>query len=246
MNRPEAKNALSTAMLVAMADTWVEINGNDSIACAILTGAANDFCAGADLKAAAGSGGTDSYGDRLQADPDIRWKGLLRNYTLTKPLITAVEGFAMAGGMELVLASDIRVAAEGAIFALPEARRGLFPAAGGSVRLRRQIPYALAMDLMLTGRRMDAAEAARVGLVTRLVPDGHALAEAKRAARMICDNAPLAIRAIKRAVRETAVMDEDEALRTELEIALPVLQSDDAREGMRAFAEKRQPQFKGS
>jgi enoyl-CoA hydratase len=245
LNRPEARNALDNAMLVGLADTWVEVNRADSIRCVILTGAGGEFCSGADLKAGATGPGADDHGRGLEADPDIRWRALLRHYTVHKPLIAAVEGHAMAGGMELILASDIRVAGAGATFGLPEARRGLFPAAGGTVRLPRQIPRAVAMDIMLTGRPVDAEEALRLGLISRLVPSGDALATARQIAETVCANAPLAIRAIKQSVRETDAMGEEEALERELEIGMPVLQSADAREGMRAFAEKRPARFEG-
>ncbi len=243
MDRPAAKNALNDRMLVALADIWAELNQDDGIRCVILTGAGGEFSSGADLRDAVGGSGDARR--RVETDPDVRWRGLLRHYTLDMPLIAAVEGHAMAGGMELVLASDIRVAGAGATFGLPEARRGLYPAAGGSVRLPRQIPRAVAMDVMLTGRTMDADEAVRHGLIARLVPAGMALDEAKKIAGAICANAPLAVRAIKQVVRETEAMSEVDALAWELEIALPVLMSVDAREGMRAFAEKRPPHFLG-
>jgi enoyl-CoA hydratase len=245
IDRPAARNALNGSMLVALADIWAEINRDESIRCAILTGAGGEFSSGADLKDAIVDPGDEDYDRRVQSDPDVRWRGLLRHYTLDKPLITAIEGHAMAGGMELVLASDIRVASASAIFGLPEVRRGLYPAAGGSVRLPRQIPRSVAMDIMLTGRAMDAKEAWRLGLVARLVGVGQALDEARGIAKAICANAPLAVRAIKRAVRETEAMSEADALARELEIAKPVLMSEDSREGMRAFAEKRPAQFSG-
>jgi enoyl-CoA hydratase len=245
IDRPAARNALNGSMLVALADIWAEINRDEAIRCAILTGAGGEFSSGADLKDAIVDPGDEDYDRRVQSDPDVRWRGLLRHYTVDKPLITAIEGHAMAGGMELVLASDIRVASASAIFGLPEVRRGLYPAAGGSVRLPRQIPRSVAMDIMLTGRAMDANEAWRLGLVARLVGVGQALDEARGIAKAICANAPLAVRAIKRAVRETEAMSEADALARELEIAKPVLMSEDSREGMRAFAEKRPAQFSG-
>jgi enoyl-CoA hydratase len=245
MDRPAAKNALNDRMLVALADIWAELNQDEGIRCVILTGAGGEFSSGADLRDAVAGRGRDDDRPRVETDPDVRWRGLLRHYTLDMPLIAAVEGHAMAGGMELVLASDIRVAGLGATFGLPEARRGLYPAAGGSVRLPRQIPRAVAMDVMLTGRTLAAEEALRHGLIARLVPAGMALDEAKKIAGAICANAPLAVRAIKQVVRETEAMSEVDALARELEIALPVLTSADAREGMRAFAEKRPPHFLG-
>ena len=150
LDRPEAKNALSLPMLVGMADAWEEIDGDDGIRCAVLTGAGGTFCSGMDLKSMSGPD-ADRYGDRMQADPDLHWKALLRHYQLRKPLIAAVEGWAVAGGTEILQATDIRVAGAGAKFGVFEARRGLFPLGGSTVRLRRQIPYTMAMDLLQAG-----------------------------------------------------------------------------------------------
>ncbi len=244
MNRPEAKNAFSLPMLVGMADAWAEIDGDDDVRCAILTGAGGTFCAGADLKAMGGSQQPDAYRQRMEADPDLHWKALLRHYHVKKPLIAAVEGYAVAGGTEILQATDIRVAAEGATLGVFEARRGLFPLGGSTVRLARQIPYTVAMEILLTGREVSAREAHRIGLVGRVVPDGEALAEAKRIAAVIGENGPLAVEAIKRSVRETEGLPEDEALKIELEIGWPVFGTEDAKEGPRAFAEKRPPAFR--
>src|SRR5256714_8484197 len=165
MNRPETKNSLSPAMLVGMADAWVEIDEDDSVRCAVLTGAGGDFCTGMDLKAFSAGGGDNPYADRFSADPDLHWKALLRHYQPKKPLIAAVEGYAVAGGTEILQATDIRVAGEGATFGIFEAKRGLFPLGGSTVRLARQIPYTVAMEMLLTGRAMSATEAHRIGLV---------------------------------------------------------------------------------
>ncbi|HEY1636590.1 MAG TPA: crotonase/enoyl-CoA hydratase family protein, partial [Acidimicrobiales bacterium] len=231
MNRPEARNAFSLPMLVGMADAWAEIDGDDDVRCAILTGAGGTFCAGADLKAMGGSQQPDAYRERMQADPDLHWKALLRHHHVKKPLIAAVEGYAVAGGTEILQATDIRVAGEGATFGVFEARRGLFPLGGSTVRLARQIPYTVAMELLLTGRSVSAREAHRIGLVGRVVPDGDALAEARRIAGLIGENGPLAVEAIKRSVRETEGLPEDEALKIELEIGWPIFGTEDAKEG---------------
>jgi enoyl-CoA hydratase len=244
MNRPEARNAFSLPMLVGLADAWAEIDGDDDVRCAILTGAGGTFCAGADLKAMGGTQQPDAYRERMQADPDLHWKALLRHHHVKKPLIAAVEGYAVAGGTEILQATDIRVAAESATFGVFEARRGLFPLGGSTVRLARQIPYTVAMELLLTGRSVSAREAHRIGLVGRVVPDGEALAEAKRIAGLIGENGPLAVEAIKRSVRETEGLPEDEALKIELEIGWPIFGTEDAKEGPRAFAEKRPPVFR--
>jgi enoyl-CoA hydratase len=242
MNRPEAKNALSLPMLVGMADAWEEIDANDGIRCAILTGAGGTFCAGMDLKA---MGGPDAerYQHRMAGDPDLHWKALLRHYSIRKPLIAAVEGWAVAGGTEILQATDIRVAGEGAKFGIFEARRGLFPLGGSTVRLRRQIPYTMAMDLLLTAREVTAEEALRIGLIGRVVPDGDALESALQIAEVVGRNGPLAVEAIKRSVRETEGMSEEEGLARELEIGWPIFATEDAKEGPKAFAEKRPPNF---
>lgn len=243
MNRPEAKNALSTPMLVGMADAWTEIDGNDDIRCAVLTGAGGTFCSGMDLKSRSGPE-DERYRQRREEDPDLHWKALLRHYQLRKPLIAAVEGWAVAGGTEILQATDIRVAAANAKFGVFEARRGLFPLGGSTVRLRRQIPYTIAMDLLLTAREVSAEEALRIGLIGRIVPEGQALDEALRIADLICANGPLAVEAIKRSVRETEGLPEVDALKVELEIGTPIFATEDAQEGQRAFAERRAPQYK--
>jgi enoyl-CoA hydratase len=242
MNRPEAKNALSGPMLVGMVDAWVEIDTNDEIRCAILTGAGGTFCAGMDLKSMSGPG-NESVQQRMAEDPDLHWKALLRHYSLKKPLIAAVEGWAVAGGTEILQATDIRVAGAGAKFGVFEARRGLFPLGGSTVRLRRQIPFTVAMDLLLTAREVTADEALRIGLIGHVVPDGTALEKALEIAEVIGRNGPLAVEAIKRSVRETEGLSEVDGLARELEIGWPIFSTKDATEGQKAFAEKRPARF---
>ncbi|MGH9170422.1 MAG: crotonase/enoyl-CoA hydratase family protein [Acidimicrobiales bacterium] len=243
MNRPEAKNALSPAMLVGMADAWRAIDADDSVRCAVLTGAGGTFCAGMDLKAFAEPGG-NPYRGRFEADADLHWVGLLRHYHLRKPLVAAVEGHAVAGGTELLQATDIRVAAASATLGIFEVRRGLFPLGGSTVRLVRQIPHTVAMELLLTGRPVTADEALRIGLVGHVVPDGSALDKALELAELVAANGPLAVEAIKASVRAADGLPEDEALKLELEIGQPIFATADAKEGSRAFAEKRPAVFK--
>lgn len=245
MNRPEARNALSGEMLVRMYDAWQMIDGDPEVRVAILTGGKECFCSGADLKALAGGHERNEWTARFEQDPDLQWKALLRHYRPGKPLIAAVEGSAIAGGTELLQATEIRVAAESARFGISECRWGLFPIAGSTVRLRRQIPYTLAADLLLTGRHITAREALEMGLVGHVVPDGQALDKALEIARQIAENGPVAVQAILRSLRETEGLPESEALKLELQIGLPVFATQDAREGPRAFKEKRKPDFQG-
>ncbi|MFD5548939.1 crotonase/enoyl-CoA hydratase family protein [Streptomyces goshikiensis] len=240
MNRPEAKNALSLPLLVGLYDGWLEADADDGIRSVVLTGAGGDFCAGMDLKALAGKGmAGDRYRDRLKADPDLHWKAMLRHHRPRKPVIAAVEGYCVAGGTEILQGTDIRVAGEGATFGLFEVRRGLFPIGGSTVRLPRQIPRAHALEMLLTGRPYSAAEAERIGLVGRVVPDGTALAEALEIAERVNACGPLAVEAVKASVYESAEMTETEGLAAELVRGWPVFDTADAREGARAFAEKR-------
>jgi len=250
MNRPEVKNALNPEMLCRMADAWDVIDGDPDVRVAILTGADGAFCAGADLdklvgRMTRGLPAEDEWEDRVRKDYSIIFKGLLRNYRLTKPLIAAIEGPCIAGGTEILQATDVRVAGEGSTFGISEARWSLFPMGGSTVRLRRQIPYTRAMEMLLTGDHYPAEEMLRIGLIGRVVPKGEALATARKIAERIAANGPLAVQAIKRSVQETEGLPEKEALDIEQKIGQPVFQSDDAREGPKAFKEKRTPQFKG-
>jgi enoyl-CoA hydratase len=245
MNRPEAKNALSPEMLVGLADAWDEIDSDPDIRCAVLTGAGGVFCAGADLKAMNDSQNQSDAAVRMREDAGLAWKALLRHHRLTKPLVAAVEGYAVAGGTEILQATDIRVAGEGAVFGVVEVTRALFPLGGSTVRLRRQIPYTKAMELLLTGDTVTAAEAERIGLIGRVVPDGKALDTALEIGERISRNGPLAVQAVKRSVQATEGLPEEEALKVELEIGLPIFGTDDAKEGTRAFKEKREPRYEG-
>ncbi len=246
LNRPEARNALSGEMIVRLADAWVEIDEDPEIRVAIVTGAGGHFCAGADLKAMAAGHPDDEWTPRFAADPDLHWKGLLRHFQPRKPLVAAVEGYAIAGGTEILQAMDLRVAGESAVFGVAEVQRGLFPLGGSTVRLRRQIPYTIAAEMLLTGRRMSAAEAKDVGLIGHVVPDGTALDRARELADQIAANGPIAVQAVLASLRESANMGEADALARELELGWPVYASADAQEGPRAFAEKRPAHFTGT
>ncbi len=243
LNRPEARNALSTEMLATMVEAWDRVDGDDEIRSCILTGAGGYFCAGMDLKAATAKPPGDSFKDGSY-DPS-RIDALLKGRRLTKPLIAAVEGPAIAGGTEILQGTDIRVAGESAKFGISEARWSLYPMGGSAVRLVRQIPYTLACDLLLTGRHITAAEALRIGLIGYVVPDGAALTKALEIAEAINANGPLAVQAMLKTIRATEGMAENEAFKIDTAIGVEVFLSDDAKEGPRAFAEKRPAQFKG-
>ena len=242
MNRPEVRNALSGEMLRIMVEAWDRVDSDPDIRVCILTGAGGYFCAGMDLKAASAKPPGDSFADGSY-DPS-RIDGLLKGRRLTKPLIAAVEGPAIAGGTEILQGTDIRVAGESAKFGISEARWSLYPMGGSAVRLVRQIPYTIACDLLLTGRHISAAEARDYGLIGHVVPDGQALARALEIAEVIASNGPLAVQAILRSIRATEGLPENEAFKIDTKIGIEVFLSEDAREGPRAFKEKRAPQFK--
>ncbi len=245
MNRPEARNALSGEMLARMGDAWKLLDTDPELRVGVLTGAGGTFCAGADLKAMSGGYAEDQWTARFEQDADLQWKALLRHARPCKPIVAAVEGYAIAGGTEILQGTDIRVAGASATFGVAEVRRGLFPLGGSTVRLRRQIAYTLAAEILLTGRNVSAQEAKEIGLIGRVVPDGEALAEAMRIAEQIAANGPLAVQAVLRSLRETEGMPEVEALQRELQIGLPIFATEDAREGPRAFKETRPAVFKG-
>jgi enoyl-CoA hydratase len=249
MNRPERFNALSGAMLIRMYDAYEEASKNPDIRCIVVTGAGDNFCAGADLRAMAGDavdGDPMDTAARLADDPDIVYKALFRHYRPTKPIIAAVEGVAIAGGTELLQAMEIRVAGESARFGVSEARWSLYPMGGSAVRLPRQIPYTQAAEILLTGKHLKAQEALDIGLIGHVVPDGQALEKAVEIGQLICANGPLAVEAITRTLHETDGMELDDALRYEWEYGQAVFASNDAKEGPKAFAEKRTPNFTGT
>ena len=245
LNRPEAKNAFSPRMLVAAADAWKLLDEDPELRVGILTGAGGDFCSGMDLKALAGGIEPEDQ-TRMADDPDIHWKALLRHFRPSKPIIAAVEGYSVAGGTEILQATEIRVAGESAQFGIAEVRRGLFPLGGSTVRLQRQIAFTNAADLLLTGRLISAREAKEMGLIGHVVPDGQALAKARELADQIASNGPIAVTAVLKSIRETAGMTEADGLAHELTLGWPVFASNDAKEGPLAFKEKRPAKFTGT
>jgi enoyl-CoA hydratase len=251
LNRPEVRNALNAEMLVRLADSWQDINDDPQIRAAILTGAGDDaFCAGADLDRLVGMmqgkrpPETD-YDKRIIDDFTSIYKGLMRSYDLVKPLIAAVRGYCIAGGSEILQCTDIRVAATNSRFAIAEVRHSLFPMGGSTVRLPRQIPYCRAMEILLAGEQFSAADALQWGLINKVVPDGEVMKEARRYADVISENGPLAVQAVKRSVLAALGRPTTEGLQSEHEIGVPVAMSADAKEGTRAFKEKRRAVFHG-
>lgn len=246
LNRPEAKNAFSPSMLVGAADAWKLLDEDPELRVAILTGAGGDFCSGMDLKALANDF-SEADAARMGEDPDLHWKALLRHFRPSKPIVSAIEGYCVAGGTEILQATEIRVAGESAQLGIAEVRRGLFPLGGSTVRLQRQIGFTMAADLLLTGRLISATEARDIGLIGHVVPDGQALTRARDLADQIAANGPLAVAAVLKSMRETAAMSEGDGLARELEIGSPIIfETNDAKEGPRAFKEKRSPQFTGT
>jgi enoyl-CoA hydratase len=236
INRPEARNAVNRAVAEGVAAAVDELDGRDDLVVGIVTGAGGTFSAGMDLKAFL-RGESPTVGDRGFAGITQR--------PPAKPLIAAVEGYALAGGLEIALACDLVVAATDAKFGIPEVKRGLVAAGGGVLRLPARLPYHVAMELALTGNFLDAARGHAFGFVNRLAEPGEALAAARTLAAEIAANGPLAVRATKRVVVESADWPAAEAFDRQQAIVAPVFTSADAREGAAAFAEKRPPRWTG-
>ena len=250
INRPAKKNAVNAEVLCGLTDAWNRLDADDDLRACILTGAGDNFCAGMDLgvigKLSSGAPPDDEFEARLKTEPNVIFDGWLKTYRPTKPVIAAVEGFALAGGTEILQGTDIRVAAESAVFGVTEVQRALFPMAGSTVRLPRQIPYTVALEMLLTGNDYTAKECKDFGLIGHVVPDGQALDKAREIAARIAANGPLAVKAILKSVRETFGMSEKDAFeQKEMAIGIPIFSSKDAQEGPKAFLEKRKPVFTG-
>jgi enoyl-CoA hydratase len=236
INRPEARNAVNGAVAHGIAAAVDEFDGRADVSVLILTGAGGTFSAGMDLKGFLA-------GD-VPGVPGRGFGGIVERPP-AKPVIAAVEGYALAGGFELALACDLVVASEEAKFGLPEVRRGLVAGAGGLLRLPRRIPYHFAMEIALTGEHFPAARLAEAGLVNRLVPAGQALSAARELAAQLARGGPLALAATKRVIIESPDWPSDKAFARQGEIIAPVFTSKDAMEGAAAFAEKRPPVWRG-
>ena len=241
INRPEVMNAMDPETYEELSQSWIEVRDNPEIWCAIVTGAGNkSFSAGADLK------------KTIPKEPE-RWELwqtqneqiLNRGLEVWKPVIAAVNGYCLAGGMTLLMATDIRIAVENATFGLSEVKRGILPGNGGTQRALRQLPYPVAMWLLMSGETMSADDALKYGIINEIVPANTLMEEAEKRASIICKNGPLAVRAIKELAVKSQYMPLEQGLRMESMMQSLLKTTEDALEGPRAFAEKRQAEFKG-
>ncbi len=238
LNRPEKLNALNLELMVQLVEALERFDADEEIRCILLTGNERAFAAGADITEMADASVVDMY----LRNQFARWERIKR---IQKPIVAAVAGYALGGGCELVMHCDIIVAAETARFGQPEINIGVMPGAGGTQRLTRAIGKARAMDMVLTGRMITAVEAAAAGLVSRIVPKEHFYDEALRICRELCDRPPLALRLAKESVLKAHEMSLSQGLEYERKLFYMLFATDDQREGMRAFVEKRQPVFAG-
>jgi enoyl-CoA hydratase len=248
INRPERRNALDMEHFGLLAKAWVNFRDDPSQRVAIITGTGNSFCVGADLKSFVPTV-TENIEALSKGESDIPADAgliaVLREFDLFKPVIAAVNGICVAGGMEMLLGTDIRLASTDASFGIFEPKRGLFPGGGTTVRLPRQIPFPWAMEVLLTGEAVGADRAYEMGLVNKVVAPDELAKQARVWAERILDQAPLAIQAVKRSVLQGLRLPLKEAFDLELQLAAEVFMSEDAREGPKAFAEKRKPVWKG-
>jgi enoyl-CoA hydratase len=265
IDRPEARNALDLEHFGRLADAWIRFRDDDAAWVAILTGVGDVYCVGADLKKFISvvtekvqelrDGGAMEKVQGSEYTMAHSLVAVLRDgavvpetgeeFVLHKPVIAAINGICAAGGLEMMWNTDLRVVADGAWFQLAEPRRGLFPGGGSTVHSVRQLSWCHAMEVLLMADRISAQRAYEMGLVNRVVPRGEVLAEARRMADVICQNGPLAVRACKRSAKESTFMGLREALVNEMNYSASVFMSDDAKEGIAAFKEKRPPVWKG-
>jgi len=239
LNRPEARNAVSPEVSQTMAAILDEVEADPELRAVVITGKGEVFCAGADLKVVAQGNANDI------ARGKGGFAGLVTR-DFPKPIIAAVNGPALAGGFEIVLSCDLVVAAESALFGIPEVKRGLMAAAGGLIRLPKRVPLTVALELAMTGDPIDAPRALQLGLVNRVVASELVVAEAIALAERIGENSPIAVRQSRRLVREAAELSEAEGWKRTMELMMPVFESGDAIEGATAFAEKRPPVWRST
>ena len=241
INRPEVMNAMDLETYQLLSQAWCEVRDNPEIRVAIITGAGEkSFTAGADLRTAIPRQ-PEKYEFWLTQKDMILNRGL----EIWKPVIAAVNGYCLAGGMTLLMATDLRVASENAVFEISEVKRGIFPANGGTQRILRELPYAIAMEMILIGRRFSAQEALSWGLVNRVVPREQLMTSAEEYAELIKKNAPLATQAIKELVIRSQSLPLEQGIRLEAALFEIIKSSEDSKEGPRAFAEKRPPVYQG-
>jgi len=251
LNRPDARNSLSPQMLVKLAEAWYEFRDTRELRVAILTGAGHeDFCAGGDLKltmplVTGARQPSDEWDEKLLGNLSMFTDAILRGFELYKPVIVAVNGRALGGGTELTNAVDLRVAAEHATFGTPETKVGLLPGGGSLTRLPRQIPYCRALEILMIGDPFSAQEALDLGLLNYVVPRDQLMPKAMELATRLAENAPLAVQKVKEGVMRSSGLPLADAYQIENEVSATVMQSKDAREGPRAFKEKRKPDFVG-
>jgi len=247
LNRPEKRNALNKELLGALSETFAELETDDAVNAIVLTGAGDKaFCAGMDLaEFAAGGGGGNTVAERTGEDDDavVPERHQIVSWEYPKPIVAALNGAAVGGGFEILMACDLAVAAEHVEFGLAEVKRGLMPGGGGTL-LATRIPLTIALEITLTGERFDAARALELGLINRVVPSGTEVDAALALAELIAANGPLAVRTVKRLVRKTTLQGGDAGWPRPSEIGA-VFGSEDAREGAIAFGEKRAPNFVG-
>lgn len=251
LNRPERHNAMSPELIVRLAAAWTAARDDPAVSVVLLTGAGEtSFCAGADLGRlipllTRAREPDDEWDEQLVANGGLLNDALLRDFDLFKPVVAAIGGNALAGGTEILMGTDFRIASERAKFGLTEVRLGIIPAGGSLVRLARQIPYTAAMKIVLGGEPVDAEFAERWGLVTEVVEHGEVLARATEVARSVALGAPIALAKAKEAIVTSSGQTLAEGYRTENRLAREVLATEDAREGPRSFMEKRSPEWKG-
>ena len=243
INRPERRNAINALTSYELLQAFTDFRDNDELWVAILTGAGDKaFSAGNDLVAMSerrsGKGGGDDV-------PPVAFGGITRGFECWKPIIAAINGYCLAGGLEIALSCDMRVAAEHSQFGVPEVTRAIIPGASGTQRIPRMVPKGIAMELLLTGGRFDAQWALRYGLVNHVVPAGQLMAKAREIAEAICQNGPLAVRAVKESALRGLELSFEDGLKQEVEFSRKVVVTEDAREGPLAFAQKRKPEYKG-
>jgi enoyl-CoA hydratase len=252
LNRPSARNALNPELIVELDRCWQELRVHSGVRAVVLTGGAGStFCAGFDLAQTiplftGARAPADEWDRAVTTDPAMAGRACLRGADLGKPLIVAANGHAIAGGMELLRAGDLRVVARGAKLGLSEVKLGLIPAMGGTATLARHMPRAIAAEMLLTGEPIDAERALATGFVNRVVEAGAVLATAREMARTIAGNAPLAVDAARTLLRDSFDLTEVEALARETEAATRLAHTADAVEGPRSFIEKRSPKFIGA